>query len=382
MAPGHKVWDDEGIQAPKVAPGLYAFEGIGGAAYTAKLGYRWEGASVIRTLSVAAALAAAVAVSPAAAAQACQLLQVAELKVEMMGTRPVMPAEINGQKVLMLIDTGATSNSLLTAQARRLGVKGIGLENVTMHGVGGGSGVAQATIEDFKLGDLPLKNVPMLVSGEAPSMGHPDLAGVIGASVFSKFDVDFDVSGGVIRLYSPKDCKASEVVYWNIDHFIAPLRPVDSFNPQFETEVELNGRKTRALIDTGASTSVVTLTAAQAAGVTPRSPGVTPDGESGGSGARSVKTWVGRFDTFAIGAETIRNARLRMADLFQHNTEEQTGSRVNHRVEGLPTMLLGADFFRSHRVLISNSQRRVLIAYKGGPVFSVSGPPVEAREEP
>lgn len=327
----------------------------------------------------AAVCAAMMFAAPAQAA--CQLIQIAELKVELLGNQPVIRSEINGQKVLMLVDTGATVNSLLTAQARRLGIRGVGLDNVTMHGVGGSSGVAEATIEDFKLGDLPLKNIRMLISGEADSMGHPDLAGVIGASVFKSFDVDYDISAGVVRLFQPEDCKPSEVVYWNIDHSLVSMKPIDRDHPRFETEVLLNGRRTRAVLDTGASTSVVTLLAASQAGVKLNSPDVTPDGTSGGLGAKEVETWIGRFDTFGIGAETIRNAKLKMADLFQHNTEMQTGSRVAHRVEGLPTMLLGADFFKSHRVLISSSQRKIYIAYKGGPVFSLNGPRPQARED-
>jgi hypothetical protein len=36
-------------------------------------------------------------------------------------------------------------------------------------------------------------------------------------------------------------------------------------------------------------------------------------------------------------------------------------------------MLLGADFFRSHRVYVSLGQRKVYASYLGGPVFSAPG---------
>jgi hypothetical protein len=32
-------------------------------------------------------------------------------------------------------------------------------------------------------------------------------------------------------------------------------------------------------------------------------------------------------------------------------------------------MLLGADFFQSHRVYVARSQRRIYVSYMGGPVF-------------
>ena len=37
-------------------------------------------------------------------------------------------------------------------------------------------------------------------------------------------------------------------------------------------------------------------------------------------------------------------------------------------------MLLGADFLRSHRVLVANSQRKLYFTYSGGPVFGGAAP--------
>ena len=34
-------------------------------------------------------------------------------------------------------------------------------------------------------------------------------------------------------------------------------------------------------------------------------------------------------------------------------------------------MLLGADFFLSHRILVSNSQHKLYFTYNGGPVFQL-----------
>jgi hypothetical protein len=36
---------------------------------------------------------------------------------------------------------------------------------------------------------------------------------------------------------------------------------------------------------------------------------------------------------------------------------------------GLPAMLLGADFLRSHRVLVAQSQQKIYLSYVGGTVF-------------
>jgi hypothetical protein len=50
-------------------------------------------------------------------------------------------------------------------------------------------------------------------------------------------------------------------------------------------------------------------------------------------------------------------------------------------------MLLGADFFLSHHILISNSQHKLYFTYNGGPVFDLTmgaaaPPPPAAPPDP
>jgi tetratricopeptide (TPR) repeat protein len=74
-----------------------------------------------------------------------------------------------------------------------------------------------------------------------------------------------------------------------------------------------------------------------------------------------VETWIGRFSSFKIGEEEIQNAQLRFAD-------------IPISVD----MLLGADFFLSHRIMLSNSQHQIYITYGGGPVFDLrTRPPAQ-----
>ena len=75
-----------------------------------------------------------------------------------------------------------------------------------------------------------------------------------------------------------------------------------------------------------------------------------------------MTTWVGRFDTFQIAGETIGHARLRVV----HVPQGRNGQNFD--------MILGADFFRSHRVLAAYSQHKLYFSYLGGPVFQVVGP--------
>jgi tetratricopeptide (TPR) repeat protein len=99
----------------------------------------------------------------------------------------------------------------------------------------------------------------------------------------------------------------------------------------------------------------MSLGAASRAGLTPKSPGVLAGGVVGGVGRRRIETWVGSVDSFAIGDETIKNTHMQFA-----------------RVElSQADMLLGADFFLSHRVYVATEQHKIYFTYSGGPVFTL-----------
>jgi tetratricopeptide (TPR) repeat protein len=72
------------------------------------------------------------------------------------------------------------------------------------------------------------------------------------------------------------------------------------------------------------------------------------------------QTWIAPFDSFKVGDnEEIHHTRLRIGDLSAVDTD----------------MLLGADFFLSHRVYVASSQHRLYFTYNGGPVFNLEAPP-------
>jgi hypothetical protein len=96
---------------------------------------------------------------------------------------------------------------------------------------------------------------------------------------------------------------------------------------------------------------------------------------SGGIGEHPVDTRVAIFDRIEIGTEQIKHARLEVADIFGDNKEMETGSYLPHPadIRDKPDMLLGADFLRSHRVLIAAEQHLLYFTYSGGPIFQVVG---------
>jgi tetratricopeptide (TPR) repeat protein len=118
----------------------------------------------------------------------------------------------------------------------------------------------------------------------------------------------------------------------------------------------LNGSEIHVEMDTGSTVSFLSLKSAAKVGVTPDSPGVAYAGDANGIGKTRFRTYIARFDSFKIGQEEIKNAKLRIGDID---------------VPGVD-MMLGADFFLSHRIYVANSQHKIYFTYNGGPVFDLS----------
>jgi hypothetical protein len=168
----------------------------------------------------------------------------------------------------------------------------------------------------------------------------------------------------------PKDCQPGQLAYWAKAYSQATLLAWSSDAPQMATPVQLNGRPSSGIIDSGAASSAASFVAAQAAGVTPRS---TAQGEERG------EAWIGHFDTLSVGDETIRNAALPLAEISRRTEGQVLGSDFPHEAVDPMAVVIGADFFRSHRVLISPEDHVMVFTYSGGPVFQAAAEGEERR---
>ncbi len=223
-----------------------------------------------------------------------------------------------------------------------------------VNGVGGTSQPMIATVRDFGLGGGVVNNMEFLVVGS--SFG--EAVGLMGQNILAFVDLELDLGGGAIRMIRAENCKDEARVYWMKpgEKFSSlAITPITKFESHIVGTAYLNGKKIRVLFDTGAASSVLSLRAAERAGVKVTSPGVVQSINMRGNGSRVLPTWVAPFASFRIGAEEIRDTRLRIADIDLKEID----------------MLLGADFFLSHRVYVAYSANKLLFTYRGGPVFDL-----------
>ena len=313
------------------------------------------------------------------AAASCQLTKVAEWPVRLERNKLIVDGAINGQKIGVLLDTGASTTLIFRAAAARLGLALREVRNYRVVGVGGETNVESANIDEFRVGQSVRKNWRMLVAGERDPGG--DVAVLLGEDFFQMFDIEFDLPHKMVRLYQPKDCDGVSLAYWaSAGAGEVGFEEVDARHPKIVVPVSINGQSTKALLDSGAGLSLLDKAEAARLGVTPETPGVIATSSGVGLGTKSVESWIGPFQSFTIGDETIRNTEIRFSDWRKDLAFGVTGSRLPTKLLGLPSMLLGADFLRSHRLLVAHSQRKIYFTHAGGPVFQLNRPPVPQND--
>jgi len=323
----------------------------------------------IRRLPVAALLVSLTAVPLSGLADGCKINGVAPLPVTMNGLRPMVTAKINGVDAQFVADSGAFFSIISPASAAEYNLA-TSPSNIVLGGLGGSRNASLTTVREFTLAGVPLHNVQFVVGG-SQIVGA---VGLLGQNVFLLGDVEYDLSHGAIRLIKTEGCGKSVMVYWAKEgeaYSVLDIAKATASSPHTAGVAFLNGSKLQVLFDTGAATSLLTLRAAARAGVTPDTPGVVKAGISGGIGEHGAQTWIGSFDNFKIGDEEIKHTKLRFGALSLPNAD----------------MLIGADFFLSHRVYVASGQRKLYFTYNGGPVFDLrtgvpAGPAVAANTTP
>jgi len=327
---------------------------------------------------VLAAVTAPSTIPAAEASGACTLARIAEWQLRSTRAQPILDGAINGHKIGIVLDTGAASSIVLRSAADRLGLVRYDARGHQMMGIGGETAVETVSIDELAIGTDVRRNWRALVAGEH-GFGS-DIALILGEDFFRQADVEFDLAHDKVRLFQARDCDGASLAYWAPDG--AGVVELESgAGTSIELGVEINGRPARAMLDSGAFSSVVTKSHAAVLGVTPESAGVVAAGCTSGLGQKTIDVWYGPFESFRIGNELIRDPRIRFADIWKF-FKYRGGSLVSSRPAALPDMLLGADFLRSHRVLVAHSQRKMYFTHAGSTVFPVSASKACADAQP
>jgi tetratricopeptide (TPR) repeat protein/predicted aspartyl protease len=273
----------------------------------------------------------------------------------MEGLTPLIPVKIYNQQTRLILDTGAFSSMLAPGSAKKFGLRVGGLSLLArFEGVNGQFQAGLAKVGDLTVLGRPFKDIYFLVGG--PEFDR-DISGLFGQDFLNVEDGEYDLANGAMRIFRPKGCEGANLAYWaeGKPYSVIPISPTETHDRRIRGQATVNGVPINVVFDSGSPDSYMTLHAAARAGLNPKDPGVTPGGLTGGIGRGAIESWLAPVKSFKIGDEEIQNTRIRIGNI---------------NIDG-DDMLLGADFFLSHRIYVANSQRRLYFTYDGGPVFNL-----------
>lgn len=283
----------------------------------------------------------------------CHLSSYGTMPVEMVGSRATTMVKINGTPTRFILDTGAFFNFMSKANAAALGLK---LEpapfGYRIRGIGGEASIEQTHVKEFGILDTSFQKVDFIVGGTDAGDG------LLGANLLDLADLELDLAHGKVTLMKAEHCDKTSLAYWAKDGKYNEADIVQSGQQHDRRtlfEVLVNGVKLRAVLDSGATATVMTRRAAERAGINVYAPGVKGGMTSTGVGAKPVKAWTVGVDSFAIGSEMIQHTQMQVID-----------SRMGDDTD----ILLGVDFILAHHMFIANGKKKAYFTYNGGRVFT------------
>ena len=280
----------------------------------------------------------------ASATPACPVERQAELPLTGGGGVMLVAAEINGSPVTMIVDTGAQWTTITPETVTRLNLPRDSWNGGLHQGVATYSSNVNAVARSFKIGGIELDNRSLSVAPLAPGNAvSPQFAGLLGADFLFQFDLDIDLPHHTLTLYRNGGCGAG-VPPWGVPVVAIPL--VKSMTNRLNLAATVDGHPFRAILDTGASVSLISRPNALRAGVAAEALEQDPAVASRGLGTAAFATRRHKFAEMQVGPERLKNVNLLVA-----------GTML-----GGGDLLLGLDYLGSRRVWLSYKLRRMFIA--------------------
>jgi len=165
----------------------------------------------------------------------------------------LVPMTVNDQTVNLLVDTGGIYSSLTDSTADKLGLP---RHQLTFTGevMFGGKIIDRYVVANHvNFGGLNAYRFNFVIMPDE-NLAKDD-QGTLAPDVLGANDVDFDFAKNKFTLFSQKHCY-SGVVYWTSGNFAQIPFKINEDDHHIEIQVMLDGKPTRAILDTGSSTSL------------------------------------------------------------------------------------------------------------------------------
>jgi predicted aspartyl protease len=320
--------------------------------------------SVLRIVSFLGLLLVPSAASAAAECQPLRRLISLDMRPHSANV-PLVPVSLDGKRTLLIVDTGAFWSFLHPGIVRELNLTSSQVP-VRAYGVDGDFTDRVVRVRNFMLGAAPAGERQFFVDSDGDpneTLGENDAAGLLGAELLQAFDVDFDFVGGKLSLFHPDHCEG-QVVYWQAPTVaVIPFRLEDRSHINFP--ITVNGRRTRAMLDTGFSVTTINQSVARRLiGFDPDSPNVTQVGQIERDRGSPAAVYRMRAEKIEFEGITVNNPMVQVIpDLMSRATQtSQIGSLLPRSEVGLPEVIIGMSVISKLHMYIAYKERKLYIS--------------------
>jgi hypothetical protein len=285
-----------------------------------------------------------------AARAACTVDNRATIPLNVVGGAITLSVEVNGTAATFILDTGAQRSVVTEDAVHRLALARDEWVGTTMRGVGGIESRANADPRSLTLGGVPLVRRTLnhdtsLTVGVLPRtrVGNLVIDGLLGRDFLSVFDLDLDVPSRHLTLYQVHDC-SGRFLPWQGGYASVPMTIMAE--SALIVPVTLDATPLRALLDTGASASLLSASGQFRLGLQAANFAGDPTDEISGQGRHLVMTYRHTFRTLRVGGQTTDMPAIWVAPV--------------HLVP-IVDMLLGADWLADRRIWVSFATQQLFV---------------------
>jgi tetratricopeptide (TPR) repeat protein/predicted aspartyl protease len=258
----------------------------------------------------------------------------------------LMSLKVDDKPATFMLDTGAFWSVI---RKSKIGDFSTHHQRIKVQGLGDKSSNEVAILPSLSIGPLKLEHREMFVV--ADDMSSDDrIWGVIGADILKPFDVEFNLAENKLNFFLPSSC-GDRVVYWKNDGFAAlPFEFNDSNHITFY--MQLDGKRIKTVLDTGAFASVLNLsTASWLFDLRPGEPGVEDSGKSVDINGEKLPLYRHRFEKLEIEGLVFNKPLITISKISGANKDERPGQKFD--------FLLGRHQLRGLHVFISYHEKMI-----------------------
>ena len=300
-----------------------------------------------------AALLCCLLAGMAAAQAACHVAPLGTVPIEWVDGHLLVTVAVNDTDATFILDTGADRTLMGDDAVRRLGVARSSWVSSTVLGLGGYEQRPNALPNSLRLGGVTLRRKTVtgdnsVTVGPLPMSelaGHR-IAGLLGRDFLSVFDLDMDLPARTLKLYDVRGCTTGFLPWTTPYATISATMPMGA---ALVVQAAVDGHPLRALLDTGASASLIAAPGMFRLGLTPQMLTGDPAGSAAGIGPHPIVMRHHRFAELRVGPVETSEPMVWVAPVH---------------IVPIVDMLLGADWLRSRHVWLSFATQQIFVAVK------------------